>query len=384
MRTFFGVFLLVLALAVPASAEALSPQEAAERLFRSESIDPEWFAQQGFAAPVERAVDDIRKELGALEGIEPCTDQCLAIFERGEVTFDIGLDDQGRIEMLLFDVPIGYAASLEEAVARLTDLPGDVSVFIASEGAPRIDVGGDRPLAVGSAFKLAVLKALDNLIGAGKLAWDDVVSFRDEWRSLPTGQMREWPAGAPVTLHTLAALMISESDNSASDALIDIVTRNSVETVSPRNRPFLTTREFFQLKAKDGAALRDAYLAGSFDVWMAILSDLRAAPLVRAADLETTPLPGIEWYFTTAELCSLMGEMQDLDVLQINPGIARKGDWNRVSFKGGSDFGVFNLTTGVETAEGVRHCVSATWNDDETLDEDTFMVLYAGLLHQLK
>ena len=62
----------------------------------------------------------------------------------------------------------------------------------------------------------------------------------------------------------------------------------------------------------------------------------------------------------------------------------KKGDWNRVSFKGGSDFGVFNLTTGVETAEGVRHCVSATWNDDETLDEDTFMVLYAGLLHQLK
>lgn len=117
---------------------------------------------------------------------------------------------------------------------------------------------------------------------------------------------------------------------------------------------------------------------------MAILSDLRAAPLVRAADLETTPLPGIEWYFTTAELCSLMEEMQGLDVLQINPGIARKRDWDRVSFKGGSDFGVLNLTTGVETAEGVRHCVSATWNDDETLDEDTFMVLYAGLLHQLK
>lgn len=250
MRTIFGVFLLVLALAVPASAEALSPQEAAERLFRSESIDPEWFAQQGFAAPVERAVDDIRKELGVLEKVEPCTDQCLAIFERGEVTFDIGLDDLGRIEMLLFDVPIGYAASLEEAVARLTDLPGDVSVFIASEGAPRIDVGGDRPLAVGSAFKLAVLKALDNLIGAGKLAWDEVVSFRDDWRSLPTGQMRDWPAGAPVTLYTLAALMISESDNSASDALIDIVTRNSVETVSPRNRPFLTTREFFSVEGE--------------------------------------------------------------------------------------------------------------------------------------
>ena len=58
--------------------------------------------------------------------------------------------------------------------------------------------------AVGSAFKLAVLAALNDAVSAGDVRWDDVVRVRDEWRSLPTGPMQEWPEGSAVTIENLA------------------------------------------------------------------------------------------------------------------------------------------------------------------------------------
>ena len=39
---------------------------------------------------------------------------------------------------------------------------------------------------------------------------------------------QDWPKGAPVTLHTLATLMISISDNTATDQLIAIVGRDAI------------------------------------------------------------------------------------------------------------------------------------------------------------
>ncbi|MAN63416.1 MAG: serine hydrolase, partial [Parvibaculum sp.] len=61
-----------------------------------------------------------------------------------------------------------------------------------------------------------------------------------------------------------------------------------------------------------------------------------------------------------------------LDVMQINPGLARKEDWQSVSYKGGGDSGVFNLTTGLVAKDGIRYCISATWNDVDAVDQWTF------------
>ena len=83
-------------------------------------------------------------------------------------------------------------------------------------------------------------------------------------RSLPSGMLHNWPEGAPVTLHTLASLMISISDNTATDILLGLVGRENVERMMgrigiaapERNRPFLATREIFALKTAPEAEQR--------------------------------------------------------------------------------------------------------------------------------
>ena len=365
-------------------ASALTPRQAAERLFQSEEIAPEWFAQEQFAPAVTRVVNDLKEGLGVLRDIERCAVKCLARFEKGEVKFDIAIDTQGRITLILFEMPIAYASSLEEAVSRLEALSGWVSILVTQNGDELENVNADQPMAVGSAFKLAVLKSLDNLIGAGKLEWDQVVRFEETWRSLPSGKLQDWPVGAPITIHTLASLMISQSDNTATDALIDIVTRNSVEMISPRNRPFLKTRELFLLKSTPMNALRTRYLAGAYDERASILDGLTDTPPPSLSDLIGDPLLEMEWHFSTRELCTLITDLADRDVLQINPGVAIAENWAQTSYKGGSDFGVLNMTTGLLGEDGTFYCVSASWNDSEVLDEETFMVHYASILHQLE
>ncbi len=367
-----------------AHAEVLAAEEAAERLFSAEEIGPEWFANQGLSSAVPRLVRQLQGELGALQAIEPCAPKCVARFELGEFAFDIAVTSDGLISSLWIDPPVIYSASLEDALSKFDELPGEVSVYISGDGQILGDLNGDSVLAVGSSFKLAVLKALDQLIGAGKLEWHQVVEFEDSWRSLPTGKLQDWPSGSPITVHTLASLMISISDNTATDALIDLVTRGSLETISPLNRPFLTTRELFQLKRRDATEIRRAFAEGNFDERMEILGGLSNKPLPAVGDLNTDPLLQIEWFFSGVELCNLMDAVRHLDVVQINPGVALKSDWEEVAYKGGSDFGALNFTTALTSKQGTQYCVSATWNSAETLDETAFSMLYAGLLHHLK
>ena len=68
-------------------------------------------------------------------------------------------------------------------------------------------------------------------VEAGRRAWDEVVRLEEAWKSLPSGLLQGWPEGSPLTLHTLAALMISLSDNTATDALIALLGRERLEAL---------------------------------------------------------------------------------------------------------------------------------------------------------
>jgi hypothetical protein len=56
--------------------------------------------------------------------------------------------------------------------------------------------------------------------------------------------------------------------------------------------------------------------------------------------------------------------------------------WDRITYKGGSEPGVLNFSTRVEKG-GVVHCVVATWNHEETLENDELARPYARLLASL-
>ncbi len=372
----------------PAQA-ALTPKAALERLFTTRPLQVNWFAPSFLSqvplAQIDQILTSIKAELGDYQGVQPEGNTFLVIFQRGAVPSRIVLDDQGRIAGLLFKPPRSAAINPEQAIAQLKALPGETSLLIREGSNDRAAWNSDRPLSVGSAFKLAVLAALQQQIQSGKRSWQTVVPLQAGWKSLPSGFLQTWPEGSALTLQTLASLMISQSDNTATDGLISILGRPAIEAFSPRNRPFLTTREVFALKAAPNRGLLERYRVGNEADRRKVLEEISRVPLPDVGDLSIAPtVPEVEWFFTTGELCTLMTRVADLPLMGINPGVATPQDWNQIAFKGGSEPGVLNLTTWLKAKSGKTYCVSATWNNTEALDDARFTTLYSGILAGLK
>ena len=306
-----------------------------------------------------------------------------AVFTNGESKTQVVLDSRGRFTGLFFGPLVVSVASLDEALGPYASRPAATGYLILKDGTPLAELEPDRPMAVGSTFKLAVLAALRAQIDAKQRSWSDVVPLDPSFKSLPSGVLRNWPDGAPLTLATYAAEMISISDNSAADALIHIVGRVPLEALVPRNEPFLTTRELFVLKTKN-SPLRAEYRNASPQARRALLARIDAEPLPALDALDTDPgLLDIEWYFTPRELCSLMTRVQDLPLMTINPGVA-SGAWQRAAYKGGSDWGVLNFTNYVTAKDGSSYCVTATWNDPQApVDEAAASLAFTSLLDYL-
>jgi beta-lactamase class A len=186
--------------------------------------------------------------------------------------------------------------------------------------------------------------------------------------------------GAPLTLHTLASLMISISDNTATDVLMRVVGREAVETALGI-APALTTRELFVLKSERELLAR--YLAGDVAEKRAVLDEVATKPLPDGSKGLSAHDQGAEWYVPPTALCALIESVADLDVVRINPGVANKRDWAQIAFKGGSESGVLNLTTAVTARDGTRYCVAASWNDSKPIDEAKATSAYATLLSKL-
>lgn len=366
----------------------LTPKAALERLFTSAAISNDWFTPEFLAqipVSVQQVIDSLTGTMGAFQSVQAEGNAYLVVFERGSVPTQIVLNQQGQIAGLLFQAARLKLSSLDQAVAELRSLPGQVSLLVREGTVERARLNPNTALAVGSTFKLAVLAALQQQIASGQHTWSEVVQLQPNWKSLPSGVLHTWPDGALLTLQTLAALMISQSDNTATDSLIHLVGRETIEPLTSRNRPFLTTRNAFVLKSRPYTELLQRYRKANQTERQQLLPELDKAALPDVSELEVTPTAlDVEWFFSTAELCELMQQVQELPLMSINPGVAIAKDWQRVAYKGGSEPGVLNLTTWLQAKNGRRYCVSATWNHDRPLDETRFMALYSGVLELLK
>ena len=293
----------------------------------------------------------------------------------------------------------------DAVVAELAKLPGRTGLSCRElgegEGTLVAEKDADEPLAIGSAFKLYVLGALGADVEGGKRKLEDVTRIDPRWTSLPSGRMHTWPAGAPVTLSTLAIAMISESDNTATDHLMGIVSRGACEAIlgpmgsacAEQNRPFLTTREMFQLKLTRGGALAEAYVKLDEAGRRKMLAEDLSGGLSKAdVDLSLMGKPfhidTIEWFASPRDMNRAMDALRRAmapgkkahalrEALAVNPGIpALKDVFEWVGFKGGSETGVIDLTFLLKSKDGRWFALSAAWNDPSAaVDEERFVAL---------
>jgi beta-lactamase class A len=360
-----------------------------DTMFRSGHCDAAWFSASFLAQIPASKVDEIlasvKSSFGSYQSVEYAPTKFIAHFEKGTINVLIHFDADMKIDTLFFRSPV--LSSLENALEAMRQPSGTLSYVILEEGrSERAALNASETLAIGSAFKLAVLNALRDEISNGRLHWNDVVALKHEWKSLPSGVLRTWPDGTPVTLATLAAEMISISDNAAADALVQIVGANALKPYAGENQPLLTTRELFTLKSVPGAELLAAYRkATSPGAREVVLRQTDSLPLPRIDELLTKPELDVEWHYSVRDLCRLLTRVADLPLVSINPGAADPAAFRNVAFKGGSDLGVVNLTTMVTTKRGTHLCFSATLNDStREVDDATFIAAYGNALQFLE
>lgn len=362
-------FLFALALfAAPPEPGALFADLFAKRLPVREAFTPEFLA----AVPPDRIgaiVELYTTSLGDFARADLADGKGTLHFAAGTCACSIAFTGAGKVSGLWLGAPNRSGDDETAILADLAALPGTCSVALLRDGAPLLDLSGDRPLAVGSAFKLYILKALHAAQKEGRLADDHVVPLERAAVSLPTGILQEWPAGTPVTVRALAHLMVSLSDNTATDALLSLLGRPAVEAVAPATmRPLLSTREMFMLKLGEGADGRRAKYIAADEAGRRELLAAHAGvlPALDAAMKWESPIDvdTVEWFASTGQLAATIQELADDPSLAINPGLVRKAEWAKVAYKGGSEPGVLNYTIHLKKRpDSPGFALSATIND---------------------
>jgi len=293
-----------------------------------------------------------------------------------------------RISELLFQTFEPVNDSPEKIEADLSALSGKANALFAKlsdDGViePVFAHNSDQPLALGSAFKLYVLSALAQSVADGERSWDDVVTLSQ--RSFPSGQMQDWPDDAPVTLQTLATMMISISDNTATDQLIAELGRETIEAelIASGNSdpsltiPFLKTRELFAMRGVSEEFI-ERYRAADDDGQRVILANLSEEDVLedKIREAFANDRPGaidIEWFASPLDLASLLRGFTSSEnatarsVMGVNLHMSDQvaARWDYVGYKGGSEPGVINLTWLLRDSAGDYWIATVGWNDPE-------------------
>lgn len=126
---------------------------------------------------------------------------------------------------------------------------------------------GDEVFPTASAFKIFVLAELYRSVAAGERSLNDRVELRDDMRSMGGGLLEIMDAGICPTLHDYALLMMTISDNTATDILMDVlgkdnIRRNVLEALGlEKSRSDLTVREMIDHYYGLGGRSKEAYIA---------------------------------------------------------------------------------------------------------------------------
>ncbi|MGZ6892325.1 MAG: serine hydrolase, partial [Oryzihumus sp.] len=234
-----------------------------------------------------------------------------------------------------------------------------------------------------SVFKLYVLDALGNAVAAGRVGWDQPLTVTAQLKSLPSGVLQNEPDGTRIPVLDAAAKMISLSDNTAADMLIELVGRTAVEAAltatgmaNPSlNRPFLTTRETFILMTEQWPALAKRYLAANEAGRRALLADtVDRLPLPDAAAASALSTRGaIAGLGPAASAGDICRAYASLATLARRPGLSPIGEvlslddgdldldpaqWKTTWYKGGAGGGALTQAYLATTRTGHSYVVT--------------------------
>ena len=351
------------------------------------------FLGQVDADKINSVLTQLRSPAGAsLVGLlsqSPTSLEALGTFGGTQLVVSIAVDSAGLIDTLLLTPylppsPTSWA-QLDRRLAALAPHTGFLAARVSSDGSctPIHHVASSTARPLGSMFKLFVLGALARQIAAGKVAWNHTLTVSDALKSTGSeaGSLQYDPAGTAVSVQQTATKMISISDNTAADMLINLVGRSAVESqlrqwsgrLGSNATPFLTTRELFVLHYVGFPALANHYLGLQPNQRAAFLaSSVDPVPLnqVRGSD-DPRDIDSIEWFATPTDLCRAFAGLQQLStqaglapigtVLSVNNGGIGLDQhrWPVVWFKGGSEPGVLTLGYLAKNDKGQTYVVVA-------------------------
>ncbi len=286
--------------------------------------------------------------------------------------------DSGLIDGIFFSPAYRLDPALAEVKERISALPGRKALLImrlGKDAEPLEALNPDEELAAGPAYRLYLL---GEVLRQGA-PWERIVKLRDSDRSAPPGPLNRWPAGSPLTVHTLAALTLAEGDDTASDALLRALGRRSVEhdltalghSAPGLLEPFLKTSEALRLQASTGEALK--YINLPRDERYGFLDGLAREPLTaKAFGRGALGLDKIGWAASPADLCRLMaffagrGDEPALGLLELGrPPVQVPGGYLYAGGGGGGFPGLYSAVWLLSNAGSGQFCLAAVWNDEE-------------------
>lgn len=319
-------------------------------------------------------------------------------FERAIISMQMYVATDGRVAGLLITGVAPRGDSMSAIGSEFAGLPGAVSwgVYrLTNDGPVRVAGADDEtPRAIASSFKLLVLGALDEEVRAGRRRWDEVAPLGPDVQGSVTN---DWPDGLPMTVHSLAVLMIEQSDNRTTDTLLHLIGRERIERFArARNAlggryayPLLSTIEVTALKAPAQADLRARWESGGEDERRRLLRTYADRLTSSTADygaLGDGPqsIETVEWFASPRQMAGLLGWFVNhasptaRGILSINPGIspATAGRFAEVGYKGGSEPGVIAMNLMLRDSAGAWTIVTAAWNNPAApVDDRRFVEL---------
>lgn len=275
----------------------------------------------------------------------------------------IHTDENRLVDRFAATVQQSKVASWADVDAALSSSRARYSYQVSKVDDGRCDrVAGtntSQSLPLASIFKLYVLFAVADAVKAGTLSWDDQLTITLEARAVGSSGLEQLPPGSKVSVRTAAEKMIANSDNMATDLLIDKVGTGAVERAlvaaghhDPASMtPFPTMHEMFSVGWGEPdlrEQWRDAVATGLPQARARLLQQANSRPY--EADPERTHTPasayGAEWYGSAEDICRVHAALQTgavgaaapvREIMSAIPGIdLDPGQWPYIGAKAGN------------------------------------------------